>query len=262
MGNVYFVRTVHKYDSYTDYFRLVELSGYPIIDYDDVDIDSDNAYIFTPLSAEWEVRWPDTVKATMILFDLEWRLKESSHPWPESALTTPKFVSRLWASDRWYAERIGAQYVPLGSHPDLAQHIDGPSWDIATLCYHTHRRRTLIDILRDTCTIAPNAWGDERAAILSQSKAMLHIHQHDNVPTCAPLRFALAAAYNLPLIAETVLDTGVYGDSVLWADYDRLAGYTATMVTRYPQALESKAAALHDTLCLSNSFRSYVEAAL
>lgn len=263
MGNVFFVRTVHTYDSYSDFWRLVELSDYPIIDYDAVDIDSDNVYIITPLSAEWETRWTDTVKATIILWDLEWRLKESSYEWPESALTTPRFVNRVWASDRWYAERIGAQYVPLGSHPGLAQRVDSDrEWDVATLCYHTHRRRTLFDRLSDHCTLAPNAWGDDRAAILSHSKTMLHVHQHDNVPTCAPLRFALAAAYKLSLISESVIDAGVYGDSVLWAEYDKLIPYTATLVTRHALLLERKATELHDMLCVSNSFRSFVETAL
>jgi hypothetical protein len=264
MSGVYFVKTVHQYQSYTDYWRLVELSGYPIIDYDAVNVDSDNAYIFTPLSAEWERRWDRPVKATIILWDLEWRLKESSYDWGESALTKPPFVSRVWASDQWYAERIGAQYVPLGSHAGLVGTAQtDQTFDVALMSYIWGRRQTAVNALREAgLTIAPNAWDAERDAILKASHVILHIHQHERVHTVAPLRFALAAAYHKPLISETVQECGVFNKAVLYADYEELDGYTAMMIRRYPQLLRHKADELHDMLCISNSFRSYVEKAL
>lgn len=266
MSDVYFVKTVHEYQSYTDYWSLVRLSGYPIIDYDAVDVESDNCYIFTPINAEWETRWNDvSVKARMIAWDLEWRLKESSYEWPESALTKPSFVTDVWAGDRWYAERIGAQYVPLGSHPDLAYPVpaDGHGWDVATLCYHSGRRQPIIAALKGAgLSLAPNAWGDERAALLHGAKCVVHIHQHEKVHTIAPLRFALAAAYRKPLISESVFDVGIFGDSVLFADAEELDGYTAMMVRRYGDLLQHKADRLHETLCIRNTFRSFVEKAL
>lgn len=264
MSDVYFVKTAHKYDSYIDYWRLVELSGYRAIEYDDVDVDSDNVYIFTPLSAEWSARWHGPVKATMILWDLEYRLKESSYEWPESDLVTPSFISRVWASDKWYAECIKAEYVPLGSHAGLVgtAHTD-EVFDLAVMCYIYGRRSSVLNAIQEKgVTIAPNAWGDERDALLKASASLLHVHQHEKVHSVAPQRFAIAAAWHKPLISESVYDAGIFDTAVLYADYPDLAGYTALMVKRWLPLLQHKADELHDLLCVSNSFRSFVEAAL
>lgn len=265
MPDVYFVKTHYEYDSYKDFFRLAELSGYPVIMLDAIDLESDNTYIITPLSGEWEKRWDAPIKPTVILWDLEWRLKESDYAWPESALVTPPFVSRVWASDKWYAERIGAEYVPLGSHPGLAGETppDGQGWDVAPLSYRTGRRNAAFgEMERIGLSIAPNAWGEERDALLKEAKSVVHVHQHDRVPTIAPLRFAIAAAWHKPLISEDVHDRGIFDECVLYADYGAIADYTALMVRRYGDLLRDKADALHDLLCVSNSFKSYIQEAL
>ena len=263
MSSVYFVQTRTVYDGYKDYFRLAELSGYPVIYLDEMDIESDNVYIFTPLNGENNHGWKDP-RATIILHDLEWRLKESDYAWPESDLTIPPGVSRVWASDKWYAEKIGAQYVPLGSHPGLA----GPAtteetFDVAPLSYRTGRRNAAFGAMIERgLTIAPNAWGDERDALLKASSCVVHVHQHERVPTVAPLRYAIAAAWHKPLISESVYDRGIFGDCVLYADFDALPDYTTLMVRRYPELLQAKADELHDTLCISSSFKSFIEKAL
>jgi hypothetical protein len=265
MSDVYFVQTHYVYDSYKDFFRLAELSGYPVISLDAIDIESDNTYIVTPLSGEWERRWDAPVKANVILWDMEWRLKESDYEWPESALVVPPFVKRVWASDKWYAERINAEYVPLGSHAGLAGDApaDGQGWDIAALSYRTGRRNHAFGMMeRNGLTIAPNAWGDERDSLLKEAKTVVHVHQHERVPTVAPLRFAIAAAWHKALISEQVHDRGLFDTCVLYAEYGDLADYTALMVRRYASLLKAKADEVHDTLCVSNSFRSFVEAAL
>jgi hypothetical protein len=82
------------------------------------------------------------------------------------------------------------------------------------------------------------------------------------VPTVAPLRFAIAAAWHKALISEQVHDRGIFDTCVLYAEYGDLADYTALMVRRYAPLLKAKADELHDTLCVSNSFRSFVEKAL
>jgi hypothetical protein len=264
MSGVYFVKTAHVYESYRDYWRLVELSGYPAIDYDEIDVGSDNVYIFSPLNAEWAERWPGPVKATMILWDLEFRLKESSYEWPDSDLITPPFISRVWASDKWYAERIKAEYVPFGSHVGLMGTAQAEeAYDCAVMCYIYGRRSTAIHALQERgLSIAPNAWGDERDALLKSSQVVMHIHQHERVWSIAPQRYAIAAAWHKPLISERVYDTGIFETSVLFADTGALADYTALMIRRYPQLLRDKADQLHDTLCVSHSFKSYIEAAL
>jgi hypothetical protein len=179
-------------------------------------------------------------------------------------LTLPKGVSRVFAADKWYAERINAQYVPMGSHAGLVGTAQtDETFDIATMCYIWGRRgNVLADIQDKGLSVAPNGWGDERDAILKASSALLHIHQHEKVHTVAPLRYAIAAAWHLPLISETVYDAGIFDKAVLYADYDVLADYTAYMVRRYASELQAKADELHDLLCVSGSFRSYIDKAL
>ncbi len=265
MSNVYFVQTDYIYDSYQDWFNLARLSGYPVISMGEVDIDSDNVYILTPLSGEWENRWNGVpVKAEIILWDGEWRLKESDFAWSESDLTTPSFVKRVWASDKWYASRINAQYVPIGSHAGLAGYATTEErFDVCPLSYRTGRRNAVFGQMLDGgLTIAPNCWGDERDAVLKASTTVVHVHQHDRVPTVAPLRYAIAAAWHKPLISEEVYDRGIFENAVLYADFDVLADYTKLMTQRYQRELQGKADELYDLLVVRNSFRSFIQAAL
>jgi len=264
MSDVYFVKTRTNYTSYDDLFRMAELSGYPIIYCDEIDVDSENVYIFTPINGENNHGWREG-KATIICYDAEWRLKESDYAWPESDLTIPPGVSRVWTSDKWYAERINAEYVPLGSHIGLVGDApaDGQGWDVASISYRTGRRNAAFGQMQDKgLTLAPNAWGEERDALLKECKAVVHVHQHERIATVTPLRYAIAAAWHKPLISERVYDTGIFNDCVLYADFEALADYTALMIRRYPELLQVKADELHDTLCVQNTFRSFIEKAL
>lgn len=266
MSNVYFVKTKTHYDPYRDLFRLAELSGYPICYIDEMDIyDASKTYIFTPLNGETENGWRDAT-AQIILFDMEWRIGESSYEWAENLLVIPPGVKRVWASDKWYASKINAEYVPLGSHPDLVGDavLNGDGYDAALLAYLSGRRQHIAGQLQDKhgLKLAPNAWNPERDAMLKATTAMIHVHQHDKVPTIAPLRFALAAAYKLPLISERVYEADLFRDVVLFAEYEALPDYAATLIRRHGDMLRDYGAALHDRLCVSNSLRSFVEAAL
>ena len=265
MSSVYFVKTKTHYDPYRDFFRLAELSGYPVIYIDEMDTqDASKTYIFTPLNGETSNGWADA-KAQIVLFDLEWRIGESSYEWAENLLVIPPGVKRVWASDKWYAGKIGAEYVPLGSHAGLVGDavLNGDGYDVALLAYLSGRRQhAAAELQARGMKLAPNAWNPERDAMLKSTTAMIHVHQHDNVPTIAPLRFALAAAYRLPLISERVYEADLYRDAVLFVDYHALPDYTAALVRHSPTLLKTWGAALHDRLCVSNSFRSFVEAAL
>ncbi len=293
MPNVIFCRPRHKYESYTDYWRLVELSDYPIIYIDEIDPQSDNTYILTPLNGEWQDGWQDPC-AQIILWDLEWHLPNPGiAEWNESVWRPG--VARVFASDKWYAEKIGAEYVLLGSHPNLVGYWaaslgDGvleKSWfppegsraftpaqeaerrkgkyDIALMAYLSPRRSPIKSQLEQMgLKIAPNAWGLERDRALTESRAMLHIHQHDDVATVAPQRWALAAAYKLPLITEGVEDSGLFDFShALSTDYNNLASIAHDFIRRHdPRTLETYGTALHQFLCVEHTFRKCVEAAL
>lgn len=268
MANVYFVRMPEMrdgiYPGYVDYFRLAELSGYPVIYLEDMQPESDNTYILTPLNGNWMAGWQNP-KARIIWHDLEWRVKDSGYQWTAAELATPPGVSEVWASDKWYANVIGAKYVPLGSHPGLVEREPaGAAHDVAFMAYMGPGRRNHIAALLEAegLTVAPSVWNPERDALLKTSACMVHVHQWDNVSTVAPLRFAIAAAYGLPLISEQVQDRDIFENVVLFSDYAALPAYVTTLVRRYGADLQERGAALKELLTGEYSFRKCVEAAL
>lgn len=274
MSNVYFVRMREMldgyYDGYRDYFRLVELSGYPVIWLDEVDPTSDNVYILSPLNGSWENGW-ENPKARMILWDLEWRLETGAHDWGKSLLKTPPGMSEVWASDQWYTgilqERATTpvKYVPLGSHPGLVE-ANAPAadhFDVTFQAYIWGRRNTMADrFMSKGLSIAPSKWNPDRDSLLKSTTALIHCHQWEGVNTVAPLRFAIAAAYGLPLISEQVQDRDLFDGTVLFSDYEAMPEYAATMTQRYQGELQERGQALHELLCHEYSFRKCVEAAL
>lgn len=182
MTNVIFARPRWDYASYADFYRLIELSGYPLIFFDDIDPSSDNTYIMTILNGENMGGWVEP-RARIILWDIEWRL--------DNPAAIPG-VAEVWASDRWYAEQIGARYIPFGSHHDLAsperQRNGNFDYDVATLAYAgPPRRSTAYSAMRERgLKLSPNGWGNEREHILQHSRAMCHVHQIEGVNTVAP----------------------------------------------------------------------------
>lgn len=259
MGDVIFARPRWEYDSYQDLYSLITLSGYPLIYVDEIDPASDNTYILTLHNGETLNGWP-RAKARIILWDYEWRL-DGDYPQIPG-------LHEVWSPDAWYARQIHARFVPCGSHPGLmiGCATDERKYDVAYLAYLTGRRNaTHIELRERGLTVSPtSAWGNTRHAILTRSTAMLHVHQHDNIPTIAPLRVALAAAYSMPLIMETPGDKQPLGYShALYSDWRNLPDFTA-MWTRRNEAhiLADYGRALHQHLCVHNTFRSYVEAAV
>lgn len=270
MSDVYFVKMREMldgyYDSYRDLFRIAELSGYPVIWLNEIDPDSDNTYILSPLNGSWTHGWQNP-KARIILLDLEWRLSSGGHTWDVNELVIPPGVSEVWACDKWYADIIGAKYMPLGSHPGLVED-NRPAeshFDVAPLSCQSQDggRQHMMDLLtKEGVTITPNAWNPDRDALLKSTTAMLQVHQWRSIRTLAPLRVAIAAAYGLPLISEQVEDRGMFDGIVLFTSYDAMPAYAKTMTERYQGELKERGQTLHELLCVEHSFRKCVEAAL
>lgn len=271
MNDVVFCKTRWQdegYHPYNDFFRLVELSGYPVIYVDELDPQSDCTYIVTPLNGEWQDGW-DNPRARIIHYELEWRTDWRAD---EDA---PPGVAEVWTIDAHYAQQIGAKYVPIGSHPDLAGYWDAghvwrqpacsgqPLWDVAMLAYIVPRRERIAQDLRQRgLTIFSGAWGAERHLALCRSRTMLHVHQHGHIKGVACLRWALAAAYKLPVITEDLWDGGIFRDRVhmLVVNYHNLAN-CVNVWTRNGM-LYGMAEALHRLLCHDRTFRRNIEAAL
>lgn len=248
--------------SYADYFRLIELSGYEWCYFDEMCVeDPTKCYIISPYDPEWG-GFPNA-KARIIWWDLEWRFE-----YPDVPGIWAIWISDMAHAKRVYQKRVNINYVPFGSHKDLKLDIGevgGKKYDVCMLSYMTNRRQYLVDRLKEwDITISPQGWDAERHAALCQSSAMLHVHQHDDLRTVAPQRFALAAAYSLPLISETIDDRGVFAYSdFLVSDYANLPQFVSMWTKRNEsRILEDFGRALHQKLCVENTFKSFVEAAL
>src|SRR5690606_26302862 len=103
--------------------------------------------------------------------------------------------------------------VVMGSHPRLADAIrplvtNSKKYDVLMLAYMTERRQHIAQQMNDLSMpseVYPG-YGAARDEQLVNSKLFLHVHQRDDVRAIAPQRIALAAAYKLPLICESVPD--------------------------------------------------------
>lgn len=261
MSNIYIVRTRHNYGSYVDFFRLAELSGFPIIYVDEMlQHDSkDTTFIVTPVNGEWNTRPRGYTQGRVILYMLEWNT-DGEHNDPPSA-------DEIWCGDKWHAEKHGYKYVPLGSHRDLNE-IAGksvnPKWDIAFMGYTAPPRRAKVlhEMYESGLNIAPNAWGIERSDYLIDSKCMVAIHQFNDMPTIAPLRMCIAAAHRLAVISEAVQDAGIFYGYMDYFDYDRLTHYTQLTIRNPHNRLKERGEALYHLLCEGYTFRHSIERAL
>ncbi len=260
MPDIIFARPRDNYDSYSDLWRLITLSGFPLIYIDEIDADSDNVYIFSTPSTHWHtgverVGWPGA-RARIIYWNIEWYDDVSYHNIPGV---------EVWSADKWHADKIGAKYVPMGSHPDLPLEPlqDCPKvYDVALLAYYTNRRLEAINWLQGgNISIAPRGWGAERHSVLQQTAIMLHVHQNDGVYTVAPQRWALAAAYKMPLVTEHVAEVGIFSQSYMMQS-DRQHLTTFVRMWRGDHRLTDYGHALHQLLCVEHTFRRCVEAAL
>lgn len=214
-NKIVFARTRHNYDSYTDYWKLVELSGYPVVYVDQIDASVPQvSYIASPFNGEFfglgdKKRAPGT---KIYLWNLE-RPGGSGgiEEYKRSNLEhiSNHFIDDVIVSDRALAKLTNFTYVPMGSHPKL-----GEPWStklfgfIHLMCYSNRRGMffTNPSSPRNSfagCSIAPNGWGDARHYHLQRSWYMLNIHQ-DEYEFMEPLRFALATSYGLTILSENL----------------------------------------------------------
>lgn len=258
------------YQSYSDFWRLVELSNFKTCYVDEIDLEKDEVYISCPLNGEHKETLPHRrsilkgpQKATVCL----WQLEKPYNPDIEPGTVSEKvkatldrclgYFDQVWISDRWVAGMDPRfVYVEMGSHPELAS---GPKteiqYDFAHMSYMTGRREAIYGPLSRSLRMAPNAWGAERDRILRATRAMLNVHQ-DNVQVIEPLRIAIAAAYHMAYLTEDSpnLDPLVPGQTCHTAPYDRLVNDVPLWFAQ--QDLAGMGERLHQRLCVQSNFRS------
>jgi len=257
MNEPIFAHPRWDYQSYSDFKRIVELSGYQSCYMDEMDLQSDNTYIFSTPDTYWGHGWPDA-KCRIIAYLFEWYTDVDYSAIPNV---------EIWCADKYWANRIGARYVPMGSHADLnprPQDSADKVYDVCTLWAGSYNRYHADDLMnRVDLSRAPNGWGEERHRILSQSRMMVAVHQNPEAKTLAPQRWALAAAYKLPVISETLADAGLLADVTIQCDLEDV-GEIAASWKRIENAgkLRAKGEALHQLLCHEYTFRKGIESAL
>lgn len=261
MGKTIFVRTRHRYVPYDDFFRLAELSGYPIIYVDEMlQHDSvDTTFVISPVNGEWNTRPRGYTQGRVILYMLEWNT-DGEH-------NDPPCADSIWCGDKWHAEKHGYKYVPLGSHPLLNEYAEVETYkeyDAALMMYRAPPRRARIihALYESGLKLAPDGWGIDRSRILLQSKCMAMIHQWDGLPVLPPLRMCIAAAHKLAVISETIENLGMFYGYMDCLPYEDLARMTKLIIRNPHNRLKERGEALYHLLCVGYTFKHAIERAL
>ncbi len=267
-GDPVFVFPDKDYPSYTDVRRLVELSGFEARKPSEFNINEwenpANTFIVLAPGQPNEVLNSDVNSPLTHARAIWWSLEYGGEYEPD--LTN--WHGEVWASDPAWAKAHDAKMVVMGSHPDLAPlwgDWSGETSDVTMLAYITPRRETIKRQLADLAwpKVAYPGYGVEREQQLRRSHLMLHVHQHDDTHAIAPQRIALAAAYQMPIICESVPDAGEYGKWIPFVQYDNLNGEVRSQLAMMDEGIpQARAERLHNWLCVENTFRMSVEKAL
>jgi hypothetical protein len=230
-----FVRSTARYDSYTDFWKLVELSGFPEVPASQVDLDKPGTLIWPSMDMEFIERLsrqpPRARRARVIFWNLE---RPDEKPGIDPIELFKRGMGEIleWADEIWISDISLAVadsrlvYAVLGSHHGL---FDGTTavetYDVAHLGILTPRRAELLDRLRARgLRVSGNAWGVDRSRILASSRLLLSIDRVEGLHVSSSLRWALAAAHTLPIINEEMKYPHplASGESLLLAPYKNL----------------------------------------
>lgn len=272
MKDPIFVRSAHEYNSYRDFWNLVELSEFPQRKIEHTNLDEDEIFIIVPFGGEARdhIRYRKSIlkgpqKAKYVLWNIE--RPDSDLPFSEENVRkfsdwVFEYVDEIWVSDRYFQKLDPrTKFVVLGSHPKMGNPVhDVPEYDFAHLSHVTYRRWAMFDKLKNF-KVAPVGWGEEKDRILRKSHAMINIHQTP-VPIGEPLRFALAAGYGLPLFSEICSDPWPLreGREILMAPYEEFPSKIREWFSR--NDLASIGEALRYRLTEEWTFRKGVEEAI
>lgn len=191
-------------ESYTDYWNLARLSQIPTCEMFEVDLQSDNTYIFAPANGYTAAAFSQPRTCRVIHWNIE-----------RPGIEVEPYVDEMWVSDKtqlMMANDPRVKYVPLGGHKDLGGDPMLPKlWDLCPLCYaYGERLAKLVDLATKGFVLAPSTFDPlDRDTILAHSRWGLMLHQTPH-PIMTPLRAVLYACWKLPIVSETVGDSYPY----------------------------------------------------
>lgn len=274
---VIFARPAARFDSYSDFWRLAWLSGFPCVPAMAMNPAADVVYVTTPFSGEqaaalatWPAHRAPGRTARVVWWSLE---RPDGGQWPPEGNNATnmvdhvvRFVDAVWTSDRAAPDRDPRLvYAPLGGHAGLTDAGSDAmeNYDYAHMSYVTPRRAPVhAELLRRGFRPAPNAWGPRRSSLLRVSRLVLNIHQTP-APVAEPLRFALAAAHGIAVVSETIDEPWPLrtGEDYIEAPIGALPDLVSDCL-RNPVRLARVARSLRSRLCSEYTFRAGVEDAL
>lgn len=266
MNDIVFARTRHKYDSYSDFWKLVKFAGFKTELIDDIDLTKQNYIITTMLNSEWEVMIRRHAgkrrRAHVVLWNLErpvgWAKTIGNYAEMCWDLIHKRWFDEVWVSDRQLAAETELRFVPLGSHPGLGEPGLDKKYAFAHISCIVPRRQAVYSQFEQE-VIAPNGWDSARHISLQQSFFALNIHQ-DQHPFCEPLRFALFAAYGLPVLSERILDPfPIGGQTMEFNNYRGIGAKLRQMLQNDYQRWFEMGQRLQQLLCVDYEFEKVVK---
>lgn len=270
MTTVVFARTRHIYASYTDYWRLIAAAGYPTCYIDEIDLTKPAVFVVSPWNGETRpalrnarARAGAARRGKLVWWNLELDAPPGDDPDSLWAECSAEF-DEVWVPARSLAIRPKTRHVVLGGHADFGVPCKAKVHDVCTLAYLWGRRAFIVNELRSHgVSVAPEAFGrhaqDQHVAT---SRVMLNMLQHATVPVMAPLRAAVAASYNLPLVTEFVTDPWPLVAGRDFAE-NTIYGVVGEVIEllRDPDRAARLAIGLRSRLVLEHSFNAGVDAA-
>lgn len=287
MTDIIFCKPVHHYDSYTDFWSLVELSNFSVIRADQIDLTLQKVYITTPMNGDYMEymvgdfeRWKVTGEITggeitrqkglglrRLAHIILWNLERPSgsagsigrYCTDNWKLLHGRLVDEIWVSDSTLANESMLRYVVLGSDYGLGELSEDKKYDFTHQSVAIPRRGNVYKHF-GTEQVGQNCWPPERNEVLKQSKFALNVHQ-DTYPYCEPLRMALFAAYGLPIISETLAHGHIYTDIGTHNYAGLIDGLKQALMDDY-NVWKEKGLKLRDKLCDEFQFGKVVREAV
>jgi len=268
---IFFVRTRWVYDSYRDFWSLVELSGFPTLYTDELDIEKEGIYIVAPLNGEWEPHIKDQMeskkrrRAHLIHWNLE-RPSGSSgsvHYYADRQwqLLAGRYFDECWVSDSQLGDETGLRFVVLGSDEGLGEPSDDKHYDFCHMSAIVPRRSGIYARF-PVDKIGPNSWPPERDDVLKKSKFALNVHQ-DIYSYQEPLRFALFSAYGLPIISESLVNMHPYSDEfMVTSTYPNLVGKVRQILSEDYSRYRDMGLRARERMTTTFRFKTMVEQAI
>jgi hypothetical protein len=266
--DIIFAKTRYKYDSYTDFWKLVELSGFETCYVDEIDLAKPRVYITSPMNGELPPHMANQTGKPHNAHLIHWCLERPSgaggvynYGKSNRARIYDRTLDEVWVSDRAMASETMLRFVVCGSDYGLGEPSPDKLYDFCHMSYATDRRQRVYNYF-DPKTVGPNCWPwdtkPSRDYVLKHSRFALNVHQ-DQYPFQEPLRWALFAAYGLPMLTEEVKDAYPWHENVcVFNPYDGIQSRLLQMLNNDYQRWWDMGMQARERLCGEFNFRKMV----